>query len=79
MLLLTRPLPYQTRAMTLPNKLPAGFVVPAQPVEREAPPSGADWVHEIKHDGYAPDRAASRGCQRTKTGQTAWVAMGQLR
>jgi hypothetical protein len=26
--------------------------VPAQPVEREAPPSGADWVHEIKHDGY---------------------------
>ena len=52
MLLLTRPLPYQTRAMTLPNKLPAGFVVPAQPVEREAPPSGADWVHEIKHDGY---------------------------
>jgi bifunctional non-homologous end joining protein LigD len=38
--------------MTLPNKLPAGFVVPAQPVEREAPPPGADWVHEIKHDGY---------------------------
>jgi bifunctional non-homologous end joining protein LigD len=32
--------------------LPLGFVVPAQPVEREAPPSGADWVHEIKHDGY---------------------------
>src|SRR6516225_3234865 len=38
--------------MALPHKLPAGFVVPAQPVEREAPPSGADWVHEIKHDGY---------------------------
>ena len=52
MLFLTRPLPYQLRAVTLPNKLPAGFVVPAQPVEREAPPSGADWVHEIKHDGY---------------------------
>jgi bifunctional non-homologous end joining protein LigD len=32
--------------------LPAGFVVPAQPVQRAAPPSGADWVHEIKHDGY---------------------------
>jgi bifunctional non-homologous end joining protein LigD len=27
-------------------------VVPAQPVERLAPPSGADWVHEIKHDGF---------------------------
>jgi bifunctional non-homologous end joining protein LigD len=36
----------------LRSKLPAGFVVPARPVERAAPPSGADWVHEIKHDGY---------------------------
>jgi bifunctional non-homologous end joining protein LigD len=36
----------------LKRNLPAGFVVPAQPVEREAPPSGADWVHEIKHDGF---------------------------
>jgi bifunctional non-homologous end joining protein LigD len=34
------------------DKLPAGFVVPAQPVESETPPSGANWVHEIKHDGY---------------------------
>jgi ATP-dependent DNA ligase len=41
-----------SRAMTFPSKLPAGFVVPAQPVASEAPPSGADWVHEIKHDGY---------------------------
>jgi bifunctional non-homologous end joining protein LigD len=32
--------------------LPAGFVFPAQPVPRSKPPSGADWVHEIKHDGY---------------------------
>jgi hypothetical protein len=38
--------------MTLRDKLPIGFIVPAQPVEREAPPAGADWVHEIKHDGY---------------------------
>jgi ATP-dependent DNA ligase len=36
----------------LRSKLPAGFVVPAQPVKRAAPPSGADWVHELKHDGY---------------------------
>ena len=36
----------------LKRNLPAGFVVPAQPVEREAPPSGADWVHKIKHDGF---------------------------
>jgi bifunctional non-homologous end joining protein LigD len=38
--------------MLLRDKLPAGFIVPAQPVERAAPPTGADWVHEIKHDGY---------------------------
>jgi bifunctional non-homologous end joining protein LigD len=25
---------------------------PAQPVAASRPPSGADWVHEIKHDGY---------------------------
>lgn len=31
---------------------PASFVDPAQPVEQDKPPSGADWLHEIKHDGY---------------------------
>jgi hypothetical protein len=36
----------------LQRPLPAGFVVPAQPVEREKPPTGAEWIHEIKHDGY---------------------------
>jgi ATP-dependent DNA ligase len=34
------------------KRLPAGFVIPAQPVPASRPPSGADWVHEIKHDGY---------------------------
>src|SRR5882672_2217756 len=34
------------------KRLPAGFVVPAQPVKASKPPSGADWVHEIKRDGY---------------------------
>jgi bifunctional non-homologous end joining protein LigD len=36
----------------LKRKLPVGFIVPAQPVERDKPPAGAGWVHEIKHDGY---------------------------
>jgi bifunctional non-homologous end joining protein LigD len=36
----------------LRRALPAGFVVPAQPVERNRSPSGPEWVHEIKHDGY---------------------------
>ena len=34
------------------KRLPAGFVMPAQPVMASTPPSGADWFHEIKHDGY---------------------------
>jgi bifunctional non-homologous end joining protein LigD len=42
---------YLLRAMKF-NSLPAGFVIPAQPVKASRPPSGADWVHEIKHDGY---------------------------
>jgi bifunctional non-homologous end joining protein LigD len=36
----------------LKHKFPAGFVLPAQPVEAIHPPAGAEWVHEIKHDGY---------------------------
>jgi ATP-dependent DNA ligase len=32
--------------------IPAGFIVPAQPVLASRPPSGPAWVHEIKHDGY---------------------------
>jgi ATP-dependent DNA ligase len=34
------------------RKFPVGFIVPAQPVERDRPPTGREWVHEIKHDGY---------------------------
>src|SRR5215470_7984464 len=34
------------------KRLPAGFVIPARPVIASRPPSGPDWVHEIKHDGY---------------------------
>jgi bifunctional non-homologous end joining protein LigD len=34
------------------KRLPAGFVVPAQPIKASKPPSGPDWVHEIKHDAY---------------------------
>jgi bifunctional non-homologous end joining protein LigD len=42
------------------RQLPAGFVVPAQPVERDRPPTGPEWVHEIKHDGYRIIRASVR-------------------
>ena len=36
----------------LKRHLPVGLVVPVQPVERDKPPVGAGWAHEIKRDGY---------------------------
>jgi bifunctional non-homologous end joining protein LigD len=32
--------------------LPAGFVAPCLPTRAPRPPSGAIWLHEIKHDGF---------------------------
>jgi bifunctional non-homologous end joining protein LigD len=32
--------------------LPAGFIAPCLPTKADTPPCGADWIHEIKHDGY---------------------------
>ena len=29
-----------------------GYVAPCIPTLAAKPPSGPDWVHEIKHDGY---------------------------
>jgi ATP-dependent DNA ligase len=31
---------------------PSGFIEPCLPSTADQPPSGPDWVHEIKHDGY---------------------------
>ena len=28
------------------------FIEPCLPSPADRPPSGADWIHEIKHDGY---------------------------
>ena len=33
-------------------RAPAAFIDPALPVKADRPPSGANWIHEIKHDGY---------------------------
>jgi bifunctional non-homologous end joining protein LigD len=30
----------------------AGFILPCRPTVAARPPSGAGWVHELKHDGY---------------------------
>jgi bifunctional non-homologous end joining protein LigD len=32
--------------------LPAGFIVPCLPTKTDRLPSGSQWLHEIKHDGF---------------------------
>ena len=32
--------------------LPLGFIAPCLPTKSPHPPTGALWVHEIKHDGF---------------------------
>jgi hypothetical protein len=47
------------------NHLPAGFVIPAQPVKARKPLVGTDWVHEIKHC-CAPAERTIREFLKTK-------------
>jgi ATP-dependent DNA ligase len=35
-----------------PGLTPAGFIEPSIPTQVDKPPTGPDWIHEIKHDGY---------------------------
>ena len=32
--------------------LPVGFIAPCLPTKAVQPPTGALWLHEIKHDGF---------------------------
>jgi bifunctional non-homologous end joining protein LigD len=34
------------------RSVPLGFIHPCRPTVSNKPPSGAGWVHEVKHDGY---------------------------
>ena len=36
----------------LQRTLPAGFIAPCLPTKTDRLPSGAQWLHEIKHDGF---------------------------
>jgi bifunctional non-homologous end joining protein LigD len=35
-----------------PTVLAAGFIAPCSPTVARKAPSGHQWIHEIKHDGY---------------------------
>jgi bifunctional non-homologous end joining protein LigD len=36
----------------LQRTLPTGFIAPCLPTKAQTPPSGGQWLHEIKHDGF---------------------------
>jgi len=36
----------------LQRTLPAGFIAPCLPTKPDKLPSGSQWLHEIKHDGF---------------------------
>ena len=36
----------------LQRTLPAGFIGPCLPTKTDKLPSGSQWLHEIKHDGF---------------------------
>src|SRR5215831_14987117 len=36
----------------LQRTLPAGFILPCLPTKTDRLPSGGQWLHEIKHDGF---------------------------
>ena len=41
-----------TTMLSRSRPLPAGFVAPCLPTNAHTLPSGALWLHEIKHDGF---------------------------
>jgi integrase len=36
----------------LQRTIPDGFIAPCLPTKTDKLPSGSDWLHEIKHDGF---------------------------
>jgi ATP-dependent DNA ligase len=48
---LQSPLPHYLVSM-LQRTLSAGFIAPCLPTKTTQLPSGSQWLHEIKHDGF---------------------------
>ena len=38
-------------SLARPRTLPVGFIQSCLPIKAPKPPTGAAWLHEIKHDG----------------------------
>jgi hypothetical protein len=43
------------------------FIPPQLPSLTDQPPEGADWIHEVKHDGYRTMLLVERGAARVHT------------
>lgn len=43
---------WRSRSPRNQGKRPSGFIVPAEPGRAAIAPSGAEWIHEIKFDGF---------------------------
>ena len=63
----TRALPDIGRVRGARKKLLPAFVEPSLAQTAERPPSGAKWVHEIKHDGYRIQARIDGGTVRLLT------------
>jgi ATP-dependent DNA ligase len=59
-----------------PPNLPAGFIPPCLPIKAPKPPSGALWLHEIKHDGFRV--IARKEGERVRLSWHAWKAWAKL-
>jgi ATP-dependent DNA ligase len=52
MVKLQSPLPNSICFRMLQRIFPAGFIAPCLPTKTDKLPSGSQWLHEIKHDGF---------------------------
>ena len=52
------------------------FIEPCLPSPADKPPSGASWIHEIKHDGYRlMARRDPVGIRLLTLGSDAWLPL----
>jgi ATP-dependent DNA ligase len=75
----------------LQRTLPAGFIAPCLPTKTDKLPSGSQWLHEIKHDGFriiarktgstdrlAPTRRATRPAAPQRLRPDAEIVGGEV-
>ena len=49
------------------SRVSLGFILPQLPSLTDQPPEGADWIHEVKHDGFRTLLVIERGSVRAFT------------